>query len=213
MRNNHFEELHGIVQNHLYTTIYRGVSNEEYNLIPSIGRYKPYILGREETILYMFRLQEFPYSTNMPQNDWDWLTLAQHHGLPTRLLDWTRNPLVALYFAIEQDENKNGTIYISRSNLELIGSQNNNPFSIKNIYKFLPTHINTRIIAQDSLFTIHPNPEIIYDDSMIDKIIIPNSIKINIRMILARYGIHRKSLFPDLDGLSNYLKWHYLYRS
>jgi type I restriction enzyme M protein len=50
-------------------------------------------------MLEKFKREAIPYLTIKPNDDWDWLALAQHHGLPTRLLDWTQNPLVAVGIA------------------------------------------------------------------------------------------------------------------
>lgn len=51
-------------------------------------------------MLDAFKRRARPYIDQIPQNDFEWMFVAQHHGLPTRLLDWSTSPLVALYFAV-----------------------------------------------------------------------------------------------------------------
>jgi hypothetical protein len=94
---------------------FRGVRRNDYDLIPKIGRLtrpptsgvrlSPYPIANvdEKKIFDRFKVAARPFLSIVPDNDWDWLALAQHHGLPTRLLDWTTNPLVGLYFAIGDD--------------------------------------------------------------------------------------------------------------
>ena len=104
---NSFEDFHDKVASWPSQTRYyfRGMSRSHYELYPSLGRGNGDRTGYydEKRLIKEFRNQAITYLDKVPNNDWEWLALAQHHGLPTRLLDWTTNPLVALYFAVKDN--------------------------------------------------------------------------------------------------------------
>src|SRR4051794_3805355 len=86
------------------TGIYRGAAAATWPLLTSLdhlgGAGRPHTKAElEEYILRSFIRYSRPYFSSPPVNDWEVLVAAQHHGLPTRLLDWTYSPLVAAHFA------------------------------------------------------------------------------------------------------------------
>lgn len=91
---------------------YRGVSSESYNMSTSLMRLKGDYAKVEFHLLRQFKKYAY-FEIEEKKNDWFWLSLGQHHGLPTRLLDWSYSPNVALHFATSNTNNydKDGAIW------------------------------------------------------------------------------------------------------
>lgn len=192
------------------TVIYRGVKSTEYELIPKIGRRmrngRPLTVKQELYILRLFKQRAIAHMNRVP-DPWELLAIAQHHGLPTRLLDWTRNPLVAAFFAVEKEHNGDSAIYAYRSFKHLRIEDYPDPFQVDRISRIIPNHVTIRITVQSGLFTIHPNPYEPFKSTAIKKAIIPNLQRKTLKRALSTVGIDVASMFPDLDGIARHIDW------
>ena len=208
--------------------IFRGVKNAAYDPISRIGRsilqnqeirtgnknYN-YVVNKmtEVNSLDSFKKQSVPHLRNSPANDWELMALAQHYGLPTRMMDWTRNPLVAAFFACYEYENRKDAdvaIYGLEDEYHLDKvSLETSPFDVKTTTIFEPHHTTSRIAAQSGLFTVHPNPENVFRHKDLCKWIIKNKCVLEISLMVSNYGINDATVFPELDGIARCIKYKY----
>ena len=84
---------------------YRGCGRADYTLLPSLYRHRTKnnihaLVKLEMDMLIRFKQRSIPMHSRSFTDDWDVLFFMQHYNIPTRLLDWSENPLVGLYFAV-----------------------------------------------------------------------------------------------------------------
>ncbi|RZN82335.1 MAG: FRG domain-containing protein [Winogradskyella sp.] len=202
-------------------TLYRG-QTFNHDLLPSIARKNNNV---DTTNLERNMLKEFKRRTlntgllNILKTECDWLIYGQHYGLKTRLLDWSSNPLISLWFGLLTTSD-NGYLYILSENQEKILTTNEiSPFDSKEIQLLKPSFNNKRIISQSGWFTVHP-----FNDS--EKKVTPlNECKINSDKIVEvkipnRYisdfikkldimGINSEFIFQDITGTCSYINWQF----
>jgi hypothetical protein len=199
-------------------TLYRGVTKKEYELIPSLGRYlskhesAEELLREEKNMMRLFRTNSYCFIKDPQICELELLAIAQHHGLRTRLLDWTRSALIALYFAVENNLDCDGAIYIHHEYrttkfIDGLKAKDIDPYKIDKDYFFIPLTSTNRITAQKSCFLLFNDPLEKCEMTGIEKLIIPKINKYDIQLNLAKLGIDRSTISPDLDGLASYLNW------
>ena len=201
--------------------VYRGHADSAFELMPSIGRHfsrGANSSNKERGVLTLFKKSCEPVAPERISNDLDWLAFAQHHELPTRLLDWSIVPTIALYFCCRDHHDKDGHVYalFAERSLSSKRYETEDPFTIQKAYKFVPPPaLAPRLQAQHGVFTIQPKPtlplnEDLPRDWILERIIVPASSKSEIRKSLFRLGVDEATLFPDAGGIARHIRWRHL---
>jgi hypothetical protein len=205
---------------------FRGHADAQWTLTPRLLR-SPSAIAQEKNILARFRSRAMAMLRDHP-DDKDparWLFLMQHHGLPTRLLDWTESALAGLYFAVADHDDRDGALYLLApidlnnhltSEPVLYGPYTDRIHSLlmscfkgtekpQEILAVLAYASNDRISRQQGHFTVHgleQDLRMIARPEYLRTIRIPAERKSQLRNQLAYFGITRTSLFNDLDSLA-----------
>ncbi len=190
------------------TLFFRGHANPNYILRPSIMR-TPRLLQNESKI-YHELIINCPDDFEKCHTHLEKLVKMQHYGLPTRLLDITRNPLVALYFACESNPESYGElVLISPENHEIKKDDLVSSFIVYALKN------NDRIVKQDGAFILCGLPdgersleEFRYRENG-KKVVILIDGKKKLLEQLETFSINRAALFPEIECVAEYLRNKY----
>ena len=241
------------VQNYrqeMYVTIFRG-QQQDWALVPKVGRVliatdkevRARMMSRgarwplgessfgrawaERRMFEEFSRMAPAYASALPTDEWELLAIAQHHSLPTRLLDWSYNAYVAAWFAVSlppASRHTHGVVWMyvpDEGDFVTLAERKNSPIQFNRKDKarpivFEPRYVTPRIRAQSGLFTVHqmtgrdqrflPAEQSGPHRTCMTKIVVPASAFLTMRNELDAVGVNAGSLFPDLDGLSRSLE-------
>lgn len=224
---------------------FRGLCDASYRLETSLIRLGGDYVKLERHLLRNFR--KYAHRSVVEKDSlWHWLSVAQHFGLPTRVLDWTYSPLIAMHFATASIDkfDVDGVIWavnyvkahellpaylreklrVEGANVMTLRLLNETINSLEEldalagenvVIFFEPPSIDDRIVNQYAFCSVMSDSTLALDDWLKDhpwlarKIVIPASLKWEIRDKLDQANVNERVLFPGLDGLSHWLKRHY----
>ena len=184
---------------------------------------------RESAMINQFKANAHLYLKTLPRNpefDLEWLSIMQHFGCPTRLLDVTASPYIALHFALEQGHGDAAVFAFnheafSKIDTEVVGADyaqdvlKNKKGSTAFIIPYEPKLTNERLVAQQGAFIVPSNNyekinRIISmydsDEILVKKLIIPANLRLEGLRKLRRMNITAASLFPGLEGFCRSLR-------
>ena len=189
-------------------TLYRGHGDESWKLVPSA--FRPDAGGiRKFDDLRRWIQAASKLASPRPSSRLEWLILAQHYGVATPLLDWTRSPLVGLFFAADDaGKEKAGCVWQVRTNSafeEFAEPSKVDPFLTGRVRPGLiyAASMSPRTTAQDSVMSIHSSPSHRVEPALMRKVFrVEPDEKFYLRQALDRLGFNEAGLFNDLARLA-----------
>lgn len=203
------------------TWLFRGHGDAAWTLVPAIGRQSSASAYRlvDEKILFEDFVREAMRSLDTDGfTELEWLAVAKHHGLPTRLLDWSANPMLAAWFATEDESMASDAEILAlrvppvrRLKIApVFGAPGSTPAIVD-----VPPRA-ARITAQQGCFSLHPDPQLAWQPAPpaydVAAFAVPASEKADFRRLLHVFGYDAQKLYGDTSALGKTLAWRYRQR-